>query len=240
MRTMIAGVCLTMAFVSGSALAQTDKGNKLIGTSLGGASYGSATATTSSADSFSFGGIRTETSHYSIFLSPSVGWFVKDNLAVGGTVRVAFSQAKTDYDDPSFTPVTGTQTSTRTAPSVFVEPFVRYYFQGSESAKPFVEANVSFAFDPVQVKSSTATGGYSSEARTTPKGSYGAGLIIGYEHFINTTVGIAFSSGVSYFHRKDELEFTGDSGLGPYTRTMIVTSDEWGIPLAVGLVLHLQ
>ena len=227
--TLFAGVCVMMTLISSGVLAQTQKGAMLIGTSLGGASYGSDTATLSTSADSLFLSDEVETSSYSIFVSPRVGWFVKDDLAVGSAARIAYTHAKADRNDGGI----GTRTSTGTAQSYFVEPFVRYYFKGNVSAKPFIEANASFAFEPTRSKSG------SSEFRTTPKGSYGAGLIVGYEHFINKTAGVVVSSGVSYSYRKTENEFKARTGFGDITQTTTEITKAWTVPLTVGLEIHL-
>ncbi|PWS31326.1 outer membrane beta-barrel protein [Pedobacter paludis] len=103
------------------ANAQTEKGSWMVGAQAANINYN----TTSEVFSFS--------------LSPQAGYFVKDNLAIGGKLSLDIVSA-----------------SGSTATSWGIGPFVRGYFGGTEKAKFFAEGNVGLGGISYSGASSTA------------------------------------------------------------------------------------
>jgi len=102
-----------------------------------------------------------------IFVQPAIGFFVIDQLAVGG--QVGFS---------SFSPELGDGTT-----NIGIGPFVRYYFMGEGKARVFAQGN--FAWN------SSKTG--DAEAATSTTFGGGAGVDI----FLNDHVAIEGFAGYS-------------------------------------------
>jgi hypothetical protein len=212
---------------SGVAFAQTEAGSKLIGASLGGASYGQ----TKSATSINSGGLLLDedatTTSYALFVDPNVGWFVKDDLAVGGLVAISTSHFKTEGRGFA------AETRTGTATSIQLGPFARWYLGGGEHGKPFLEVNATYVFAPARQE------GTDFESHSHPKGSYGAGLVVGYEEFVNKSVGIGVASGIDYLYAKQETDVSQTFGSVRVTNTVTETTRQWTVPLSIALQIHL-
>lgn len=136
-----------------AASAQTEKGNYLVGGNVG------------------FNAAKNNTQ---INLSPTVGYFFANNIALGANVDLAYSKVGSNK-----------------ATTFGVGPFGRYYF-GTLNIRPFAHANVNF----------TSTRNKNSTGSDTYNGSnyfLGAGLAA----FINRNVaveGLAGYSNSSYAH----------------------------------------
>jgi hypothetical protein len=212
---------------TGVAFAQTEAGSKLVGANLGGANYGQ----TKSATSISGGGLLVDedvtTTSYALFVDPNVGWFVKDDLAVGGLVAISTSHFKTE--GRGFAP----EARTGTATSIELGPFARWYLGGSEHGKPFLEVNATYVFAPARQE------GSDFESHSHPKGSYGAGLVVGYEQFVNKSVGIGIASGIDYLYARQETEVSQTFGSVRVASTVTQTSRQWTVPLSIALQIHL-
>ncbi|MCC3155853.1 porin family protein [Hymenobacter sp. 15J16-1T3B] len=95
------------------AVAQTERGNKLLGVSLGDLSYSHPAQRYSS---------------ISVALHPTAGYFVADNLALGATLNLSY--ARQNINDSEFFRAWGYGAS----------PFVRYYVVGQGRHQAFGEA----------------------------------------------------------------------------------------------------
>lgn len=210
--------------------AQTQKGDKLLGVSFGSMSYTNSKSTTTYSNTPTE--YNSDGNSFSISLNPSVAWFVKDNLAVGGSVSVSFYNSKSDSSNSSSTT---TSDSKYNQPSFYVGPFARYYFGGSEKGMPFAQVNFQIGISGGTSKSSTSTGA-SSETTTKPKGDWNAGLTFGYEHFISKYVGLYGSVGFNYGKSKTMYEYRPSTGTGyDYTSEY----SRFYVPINFGLQVHL-
>jgi hypothetical protein len=104
-----------LLFFSLSTWAQTQKGSKLLGGSVS--------------------GFLQRNNSFSISLSPQIGYFVINNLALG--TGVTLSYFKSSFDDNT----TGVSYRSRTT-KAGISPFVRYYFGKSASTRLFTHASV--------------------------------------------------------------------------------------------------
>ena len=101
---------LSLTLVAGLGLAanaQTEKGGYIVGAQAASINY------------------NTTSEVFSLNLSPQVGYFVKDNLAVGASAGLGIVSAS------------GTSTT-----SWSIGPFARAYFGGTETSKFFAQGNV--------------------------------------------------------------------------------------------------
>lgn len=106
-------------FVTVLAHAQTSSGNMMIGGSVGFSSVAREGGSVNDASSFTF--------------SPSFGYFISDNLAIGTSLTVSSSR-------------TGTGSAKTVNSSFGLGPFARYYkFTGNENFAIFGQAGLSFA-----------------------------------------------------------------------------------------------
>lgn len=221
---------LTGILLSASLFAQTEKGARLIGVGFGSLSYTNSDSKTSYSNTPTV--YNSDGNSFSISVNPNIGWFVKDNLAVGGGLSLSFY---TSESKSSNTSSTNTTTSKSTQPGVYIGPFARYYFSGSKKGMPFAQANFQVGISAGKSKSETSTGS-SSETTTKPKGDWNAGLQFGYEHFINSSIGFYGSIGFNYGSTKTMYEYRPSTGTGyDYTSQY----SRFYIPVNIGLQVHL-
>lgn len=154
-------IVLALAMISSGAFAQFNKGRYLVGGSLRLDTY---TSKTKSGSTTTKGGNSTD-----FTLSPSAGYFVIDNLAVGASLDFGASSTK-------YTGSSGKSSST----SIGLSPFVRYYL----SQGIFFQGQVGFGSQ--NSKSPTGGGTTSTTKYSTSNWSLGAG----YAYFLNDFVAV--------------------------------------------------
>lgn len=221
---------LTATAATISAMAQTQKGDRLIGVGLGALSYTNSDSKTTYSNTPTV--YNSDGNSFSISINPNVAWFVKDNLAVGGGVSVSFYTSKSNSSNTSSTTTTESKSN---QPAVYIGPLARYYFGGSSKGKPFAQFNFQIGISGGKSESSTSTGA-SSETKTKPKGDWNTGLTFGYEHFVTSNVGLFASVGFNYGKSKTTYEYRPSTGTGyDYTSEY----SRFYIPVNVGLQVHL-
>lgn len=213
-----------------AAEAQIKKGDKLVGVSLGSLSYTNSDSKTTYSNTPTV--YESDGSSFSISVNPSIGYFIQNNLAVGGSVSVSFYISKSNSGNSSSTT---TSDSKSTQPSVFIGPFARYYFSGTNKGSLFTQAQLQFGISGGKSESKTSTGA-SSETKTKPKGDWNAGASIGYEHFVSPYIGIFGSLGVNYGKSVTEYEYRPSSGSGYDYRSEY---SRFYIPVQVGIQVHI-
>ena len=224
--TLIAAGCLSMLTV----FSQTKKGDKLVGVGFGSISYTNSDSKTSYSNTPTV--YNSDGNSFSISVNPNVAWFVKDNLAIGGSISLSFYSSKSESSNTSSST---TSESKSTQPAIYIGPLARYYFGGSPKGMPFAQLNVQYGIYAGKSESKTS-GGSSSETTTKPKGDWNAGLSFGYEHFVSPNVGIYGSLGFNYGKSKTTYEYRPSTGTGyDYTSEY----SRFYIPVNVGLQVHI-
>jgi outer membrane protein W len=134
--------------ISVQVSAQTDKGTIMAGGQL-------AFTTNKNASSFR--------------LNPNFGYFVGDNLAVGGNVRFDFSKA-----------------GTVSANEFGIGPFMRYYF-GKAETKPFLVVSADYLTNTVK-----------TDVTKISNSGFGFLTGLGFAAFLNRNVGVEGIAGYNY------------------------------------------
>jgi hypothetical protein len=212
------------------AFSQTEKGSKLVGVGFGGLSYTNSNSKTSYSNTPTV--YNSDGNSFSLSVYPSVAWFVKDRLAVGGGVSLSFYSSKSKSSNTSSS---NTSEYTSTQPSLYLSPYARYYFSGSSKGMPFAQANLQYGIYGGNSKS-TSSGGSSSETKTKPKGDWNAGVSFGYEQFVTKNIGIYGSIGFNYGSSKTDYEYKPSTGTG-YTYTSEYS--RLYVPVNIGLQVHI-
>jgi hypothetical protein len=166
--TLTAAVALTFA-----ANAQTEKGKLFLGGSVG-YDYSKINGTEHSAQSFN--------------VTPSVGYFINDNFAIGTGIGYTYAQ---DYNN---------QGDKLKSQAFTASPFARAY-KGNESFKFFGQLSVPMAWGNNKVE----------DTKTSTFSSYGVQLSPGIAFFPHKNVGIELSvRGLYYGNDRTKLEATGE------------------------------
>ncbi|WP_295118906.1 outer membrane beta-barrel protein [uncultured Chitinophaga sp.] len=153
---------LTLALLSFSAvsMAQTQKGNIMVGVNLLNVT----------------GTFQDGSNSFDLGISPKVGWFIKDGLAIGADVSLGYSHAKVD------------DTKTNSV-NYGVGAFGRYFIDDktvefSKRSKFFLEANVGF------VGTNSKTKVEDVETNSVSTNGLGVGFGPGLAYFITPNVGL--------------------------------------------------
>ncbi|MBB5643841.1 outer membrane beta-barrel protein [Pedobacter cryoconitis] len=181
---------LTLAMLSAFALAanaQTEKGKIIVGGAIG---YSNSKSNNDA----------MENKQNSLTLLPSIGYFVKDNLALG--VGIGYSRLteksseKTQY----------VLSQKNTTDYFMVSPFIRHYINISDQFKFFGQFSVPMKWGNLESATGTTSPAVSvapaSNSKTT---SIGVSIEPGFAYFPTKRIGIQLSlDGLSYAWNKTE------------------------------------
>ena len=224
---------MVIAFTLTSALfAQNKKGNWLVGVGIGG---GGASFSKSESSNTTNANINKSDSHgFNIYIDPSAGYYVSDNIVIGTYLGLSFSSYKTDNTNT-------TSTFTSKGKSHYVNlslyPYARFYFGGKTNGSPFAEVDAGTTFYPSYKGTYSPSTGTGYEYSYDKYNSWNAGLKIGYEHFINQLIGIEYYIGYSYSWYRYSQFYDYTTGTD-YTYTYKNHSNN--INFGAGLEIHLQ
>jgi hypothetical protein len=170
---------LVLACASMSAFAQFEQGTKLVGGNFGlefstsKSKYNNQTNTNGKSTSFSF--------------EPKFGYFVINNLVVGGELGLTLSSWKSDGES-------GKETST----SLTIGPFVRYYFQ------PGIFVEGKYAVGTLKAKDD-----FFGDVEEYKYALSGVSLGAGYAYFLNDNIALEPMIGFQSNARKNKT--TGEA-----------------------------
>ena len=173
-----------LLMISLAATAQTEKGRWTAGVSVGSVSYQD----------------YNSVKQFAVNLTPSAGYFIKNNLLIGTGVPLSLSTYKTGVTNPYLT-------KTVTV-GVGLSPFVRYYF-GKSAFKPFAGLSYSYTYthytyEPLPIFGSTeSASGYSTYWIPT----------IGLAYFINRS--IAVNASLNYTISESKAVYFSPTQSGP-------------------------
>lgn len=225
-------VCLLLATTC-LVFPQNKKGNLLIGTYLG--SGGFNFSNSENGNSYSTNISKQDSNGFSIGVGPSIGYFLTDNLVVGTSCSLSYSSSS--YDN-SYTEDASTSESSYHQLYFSLGPFVRFYF-GKSGGKgmPFIHIYTGTSFYPDY--SSTYSNSYGTKYtyRYKKYSVWNAGAQVGYEHFLNSAIGLQYYVGYSFSHYNTTSEYDYPTGTD-YSYDS--KSNYHGISFGVGLQIHLD
>ena len=225
-------ICLMLATAC-LAFPQNKKGNLLIGTYLGsgGLSFGNYESSSSSSTNIS----KQDSNSFSIGVGPSIGYFLTDNLVVGTSCSLSYYSGSSDNSNTAYT---STSESSYHQLYFSVGPFVRYYF-GNSGGKgmPFIYIYAGTSFYPDYTSTYSTNTGYSYTYKYKKYSPWNAGAQIGYEHFLNSAIGLQYYVGYSFSHyqQTSEYDYKTDTDY-----TYDSKSNNHGISFGVSLQIHLD
>jgi hypothetical protein len=219
-------IVIMVAFVL-TSVAQTEKGNRLIGVSLGGFGYSHSGVHGTNTINTAF--TQQDVNSFDISINPDIAWFVKDNLAVGASVNIKLGTDKRKYNSTTPTPQSSTDGINKS--SFYIGPYARYYFAGSKKGQPFAQIAAQYGFGGS--KSDPSQSQLVNKTKTVY--DYKAGIALGYELFFNKTIGLFASIAFNYGKQKTTGQFPNLSG---DVKTIAETTS-FNIPVNFGLQIHL-
>jgi hypothetical protein len=225
-------ICLLLATTC-LVFPQNKKGNLLIGTYLGSGGLSFSNSENGSSTSTNIG--KQDSNGFSIGVGPSIGYFLTDNLVAGTYCSLSYSSSSNDNSNTAYE-----STSESSYHSLYfsVGPFVRYYI-GKNNGKgmPYVHVNVGTSFYPDYSSSYSSSSGSEYTYRYKKYSTWNAGLQIGYEHFVNSVIGLQYYLGYSfsYYNTTSEYEYAAGTKYSYDSK-----SNNHGISFGVGLQIHLD
>ncbi|MCC3155854.1 outer membrane beta-barrel protein [Hymenobacter sp. 15J16-1T3B] len=167
---LLAGLGLTLP-----TLAQTERGAKLIGVSVGDLRYAN---------------YKTRNAReLSAAVYPSLGWFVHDRLALGSGLLLIYEHDKSKSDNVYLGYPTR---SSGHVLGIGVAPFARYYFYDGTPHKIFGQAGVELASYFSSSTYNDGNRGYTSKDSGTRTGWYAN---VGYNYFLSPSVALEATAG---------------------------------------------
>lgn len=214
--------------------AQISKGNWLVGSSVFYGNIGNSENTTTYSNSPTE--YNSEGNSFQIGLSPNIGYFVVNKLAVGASVGLDYYNSKsTSSNSTTFS----TTESKYNNIGVSIGPFVRYYFVENQKWSPYVQADFGYGISPSKQESKTFNNGVLINSSNTDSNKYNywnAGFKFGMAYFLNSNVALQFYTGFTYSSTDSSYDYKPSSGVG-YTYEQ--TYNRWNVPIGVGLQIHL-
>ena len=191
---------LAILFACGSlAPAQTQKGRWTVGGQVGSLSYRSSTTELLAS--------RTAT----VLLSPSAGYFVANNVAVGAPLPIYYG-----YNRSQYAPIYSYTSTQISITQVGLSPFVRVYV-GAAKLRPFVSASVGFT----QAWSTLEDLNNARQNRTRDSFfTYGGSAGVAY--FINQNVSLDASLGYSGGDQTNVADLVNNTSSRPETLVLSI------------------
>jgi outer membrane protein W len=228
---------ISLVLINSMVKAQINKGDKLLGTRFGSFNYSKNNS--ESANSFSSGLSKSETTNLTGQLEQNISWFIADRLAVGTSAILYFSQYKSENNTTGVTTI-GNSTSNRAM--LLLGPTARYYLSPLNNKKGvfFTEASVNknlLITDKTKQKySDKPTNNYASSSKLN--GDFGGGINLGYEYFLKENIGIVGTVGAYYSSNKSTSKVEYDSKpASNYSSTYKSTTLRF--PINIALQFHL-
>ncbi len=232
MKKTAVGLCLLLV-LTGLALPQNKKGTWFVGTSFGSAGYtfSHSESGSSASTNVSLG----DSNYYSFSFYPTIGYYFLDNLVLGAYFSTGIYGGKSDY---SYSNTTDTSVSKYTQLYVSVGPFIRVYL-GQEGGKgrPYIHAYVQKSLYPLYEGESIPSPGSGYKYKYTNYSPINAGIQVGYEHYLNPTVGLQYYIGYSFYTYSYDTEYDYSTGTDPTYNSKYYSH---GISFGVGLQIHLN
>ena len=180
---------LAAATLALPAQAQTERGAKLLGVSVGNITYNN---------------YRDSDNAFSAAVYPSVGWFVVDRLAVGTGVNLSYDRSRS-----SLVGIDGPVVRTGRTWGYGLAPFARYYFVNAEKHKLFVQASGDVT--RYSIRSKIKENGQTNQGGSYSETDFGWAAGVGYNYFVSPNVALETTVG---YRRANEASYVGAPAQG--------------------------
>ena len=232
MKKTVIGLCLLLV-LTGLALPQNKMGTWFLGTSIGSAGYSFSHSESGSDSNTNLSIYDSNSYNFSIY--PSIGYYLQDGFVLGAYLSLGYYGAKSDS---SYNYNTSTSISKYKQLYISVGPFVRFYL-GQEGGKgrPYVHASVQTSLSPLYSGDYIPSSGTGYTYKYTNYNTISAGLQIGYEHYLNPTLGLQYYVGYSFSSSSYKYQYDYPTGTDPVYNNK---SYSHGVSFGVGLQIHLS
>lgn len=173
-------------------MAQFKKGDKILGASVGSIFFNTGT---SDQVVTSIGSTTAKITGFGISISPSSGWFISDNTAIGVLVNISPSGQKTTYEQNGST----FQKDKLNNFSIGTGGFIRSYFSHSGSFLPFGQAGINGGINSLKTDGFFYGGSGTSVYKQTYTGNSSGGFFANASFNIGVTKMLGESTGLDLY-----------------------------------------
>lgn len=194
------------SLLSVTVFSQTNQGSKFLGGSV------SATISNNSNYYAMADGSSSSSSTQRYRISPSAGYFIADNFALGLSAGYTYSSYLSEYLYPSNNNYARFESNFSN--SISLIPYARYYFNLTEKIAVFTQLNIGYAYDFGSGHTISQSSGNSNRNDYITKGStFNTSLVPGINYFLNEKFALEATVG-SLGYSKSKLISTPESGSG--------------------------
>ncbi len=197
-----------------SANAQFSKGDKMVGASVGSVFINSGTSDVSFPSVTA--GYSSTNNGWGIRIEPSIGWFISDKTAIGGTIILNPSSQKNSYEAGGNT----FQQDKTNRFNIGLGGFARNYFNDNKSMMPYGQFGFNFGINTEKVEgfdySSDGGGSYKDSYEGESSGGIfaNASLQFGLTKMLGENAGLDFFAGYTYSYNKNTFKTTTSRDYG--------------------------
>jgi len=155
-------------------------------------------------------GFSSKITSFGVNISPSIGWFISENTAVGVTLAINPSSNKTSYESGA---TTFQQDKSNTF-NIGAGGFARSYFNSSTSFMPFGQFSLNLGMSTQNTSGFFYGGSGSSAFKTTYDGKSSGGffanasLSLGLTKLLSPHTGLDFYTGYIFSYNKNTFKTT--------------------------------
>lgn len=193
--------------------AQFSKGDRMVGASIGSVNINSGSSDVTFP---SFNGYDTKNSGFDLRINPTIGWFISEKTAVGGSLNINPSGQKVSY---MVNGSTFQQDKSNTF-NIGVGAFARNYFSANNNFMPFGQFGFNLGISSMNTDGFLFTGSAPNADKKTYDGKSSGGffanasLQLGLTKMVGEATGLDIFAGYTYSYNKNTLKTTTQVDFG--------------------------
>jgi len=202
--------CFFSAFLIGAAMvasAQFSKGDRMVGATVGSVLYNSGSADISVDQ---IGENKSKITSFNVGITPSMGWFISENTAVGASLNINPTGNKTTYEQNNST----YQSDKSNNFNIGLGGFVRHYLKTSGKMLPFGQFGFNLGISSLKTEGFLYVGSTPNVTKTTYEGSSSGGFFAnaslqgGFTKMMGENAGLDFFIGYNYGYNNNSFTKT--------------------------------
>jgi hypothetical protein len=204
MRYLFAFFILFFSWMNIAAQSQLKKGMRMAGVSIGSLYFN--TGETDYSDPNIQGTYTSQNRNFGVSFSPSFGWFITDNTAIGAQISLNYRRQK-------ISDVSAGTTFRKNTSNFFdlgIGGFARNYFSSSGTWKPFGQFSLNFGLSSSNHDGFSYSGNDKSTSEGKSSGDFfaNAALSAGLTKMLNANTGLDVFIGYNYSYSKNTYKTT--------------------------------
>lgn len=204
---------LVAATAAISSYSQFNKGDRMVGASVGSVVYNSGSSDITVSQ---IGNTKSKNTSYNLTIAPTMGWFLSDKTVVGASLNINPSGSKVSYEQNGST----YQSDKSNAFNIGLGGFVRHYLNSNSKLLPFGQFGFNAGISSLKTEGFFYGGSGASAYKTAYDGSSSGGffanssLQVGFTKMLGENAGLDFFAGYLYNYSKNTFtrNSTRDNG----------------------------